>query len=78
MGHKDGTASAWDEYGRRPWDRDYKDEKQREREWETYERAKREWARKRLGKPRARTDERMRDVSDLLLDDFLREEGLLV
>lgn len=80
VGHGDGTASAWDEHGRRPWQQDYKDERQREREWQTFEAAKREWAKKRIGKSRARTDDlvgRGRDVYDKLVDDYLRGEGLL-
>jgi hypothetical protein len=78
VGHRDGSASAWDEYGRRPWQLGYKDERQRDREWETCQLAKREWARKRVGKSRARTDERLgRDVGDGIMDDHLRSEGLL-
>jgi hypothetical protein len=78
VGHRDGTASAWDEYGRRPWQRGYKDEKQFNREWQTCELAKQEWARKRMGRSRARTDDRMgRDVADELMDDYLRKQGLL-
>jgi len=78
VGHRDGTASAWAEYGRRPWQRGYKDEKQFNREWQTCELAKQEWARKRMGRSRARTDDRMgRDVADELMDDYLRKQGLL-
>lgn len=80
VGHKDGTASAWDEYGRRPWDRSFQDERQAALEWKTVELAKREWARRRIGKSRAQTDERIRvgrDVANKMMDDFLREEGLL-
>ena len=77
MGHSNGTASAWDEYGgcRGSMGSRISDKPQ---EWETFQLAKYEWARKRTGKSRARTDERMgRDVSDKMMDDFLREEGLL-
>ena len=78
VGYGDGSAAAWDEYGRRPWQHGFKDEKQRDREWKTSERAKYEWAKKRLGKSRARTDDRIgRGVSDKVMDDYLRREGLL-
>ena len=43
----------------------FKDEKQRDKEWVTCEMAKREWATKRLGKSRARADDRIgRGVAD--------------
>ncbi|HET9741870.1 MAG TPA: DUF4238 domain-containing protein [Terriglobales bacterium] len=80
IGHADGRVTTLDEYGRRPWQRGYRDERQRDREWETFEAAKREWAKKRVGKSRARTDERVhggRDIYNKLIDDYLREEGLL-
>jgi hypothetical protein len=81
VGYRDGTAAAWDEYGRRPWQRGFKDDRQRDREWGTCELAKRVWARKRAGKSRASVDERMgggvRGVPDRLMDEYLREEGLL-
>ena len=78
VGYRDGSAAAWDEYGRRPWQRGYQDESQRDREFETCEKAKCEWAKRRIGKSRARTDERIgRDVEDKMVDDYLRAEGLL-
>lgn len=73
-----GRGYAVDEYGRRPWDPAYEDREQRDREWATFELAKREWAKVRAGKARARTDERLgRDVADSMLDDYLREEHLM-
>jgi hypothetical protein len=78
VGHQDGSASAWDEYGRRPWQRGFKDNVQRDREWGTFELAKRVWAKKRAGKSRASTDEGIaRHVTDRMVDDYLRSEGLL-
>lgn len=69
---------ASDEYGFKPGDPGYQDPRRREAEWETFERAKCEWAKKRIGKSRARVDDRLgRDVSDSMMDDYLREEGLL-
>jgi hypothetical protein len=78
-GSDNGPKFAADEHGRHPGHPLYDDEKLREREWVTFERAKREWARKRVGKSRAKVDERIgRDVADEMMDDYLREQGLLV
>jgi hypothetical protein len=66
MGGGKARPFAMDEYGRKPWDREYQNPRQREREWETFEAGKREWARKRVG----------RDVSNEMMDEFLAEEGL--
>lgn len=80
VGHQDGTASAWDEYGRRPWQRGFKDENQRDREWGTCQLAKRVWAKKRAGKLRAKVDERLgggvKGVPDRMMDEYLAEEVL--
>jgi hypothetical protein len=79
IGHRDGRASAWDEYGRRPWQHGFKDERQRDREWGTCELAKRVWAKKRAGKSRASVDERLEGgvhgVPDRLMDEYLENEG---
>ena len=44
VGYKDGGADAWSEYGHRPWQRGYKDEKRFAEESEALERFKAEWA----------------------------------
>lgn len=44
VSHKDGRSEAWNEYGHRPWEKGYKDAKRDERESETLERFKAEWA----------------------------------
>lgn len=73
-----GRPYAADEYGFKPWQPEYQDKARHDRDWVTFERAKREWAVKRLGRSRAQTDEHMgRDVGDKIMDDFLREQGLL-
>lgn len=78
VGYGDGSGAAWDEYGRRPWQLGYKNERQREREWGTFRRAKHEWAKMRLQKSRARTDEHIgRGADDKMMDRFLIREGLL-
>jgi hypothetical protein len=79
MGHDDGRVWAADEYGRHPGNPMFKNERQREKEWRIRRLAQREWAKKRMGKSRAQTDERLigRGVDDKMVDDFLREEGLI-
>lgn len=69
---------AADEYGFKPWDMQYQDGARREQEWEAFEQAKRDWATRRIGKSRAKTDERLgRDVADKMADNFLRKQGVL-
>ena len=74
-----GPTLAADEYGRHPWQRRYDDERQREREWVQHIRSREEWAKKRVGKSRAMTDERIgrHSVEEKMMDDFLRKQGLL-
>ena len=79
VGHKDGSVWAADEYGRNPGQPKYKDKKQRDQEWVITQEAKKEWAKKRLGKSRAHRDKfGGGDLGDVSLDAFLRKEGLLL
>ena len=72
-----GAHFAADEYGRHPWQRRFQDKRQHDIEWFQYERSKQEWAKKRVAKSRAMTDERIgrHNVDDKMMDDFLREQG---
>ena len=45
-GHYDGTSSAWDEYGLRPWERGFDNRDRSDDEWETFHRFKGEFARR--------------------------------
>jgi hypothetical protein len=45
IGFKDKRATAYDAYGRRPWQKDYDDKNQRECEWETFHAFQGEFAR---------------------------------
>lgn len=77
-GGRNGPMFAADEHGRHPWERGYDNGRQRDLEWEQHFRSRLEWAKARVGKSRARVDERIRgDVGDAMMDDFLREQGLL-
>jgi hypothetical protein len=78
-GGLNGAHFAADEYGRHPWQRRFQDKRQHDIEWFKYERSKQEWAKRRVGKSRAMTDERIgrHSVDDEMMDDFLREHGLL-
>lgn len=75
----DTSSFAMDEYGYKPWQRSYDDEKRRAEEWQKFEAAKCDWAKKRAGKSRSRHD-RMGglDIEDKLIDEYLAEEGILV
>jgi Protein of unknown function (DUF4238) len=75
----DGWGFAIDEYGRRPTHGRYEDRGQREREHETFDQAKREWARRRIGKSIAHVDNysHQDSVSNRMMSDFLRDQGLV-
>jgi hypothetical protein len=45
IGYKDGRSEAFDEYGRRPWHRSYRDQELQEREWRTFHAFQGEYAR---------------------------------
>ena len=44
VGYEGGGSDAWSEYGHRPWEKGYRDEKRNAREGETLERFKAEWS----------------------------------
>ena len=44
VGYKGGGSDAWSEYGHRPWQKGYKDDKRYAKESVTLERFKAEWA----------------------------------
>jgi len=79
MGMNDGRRISIDEYGRNPRNPGYQDERRRMKEHETFEVAKREWAKKRLGKPFAQTLEvgHENGFYDRLVRQYLQDEGLL-
>jgi hypothetical protein len=79
MGGGRGPHIAIDEYGRDPRNPNYQDQRRRAREHETFEAGKREWAKKRIGKPLAQTLDvgRENSVYDRLVREYLQEEGLL-
>ena len=37
VGYKNGRSDAFDEYGRKPWHKDYNDKTQRDYEWKTFQ-----------------------------------------
>jgi hypothetical protein len=79
MGFKGGGAWGMDEYGRQPSDPDYKDRERHDRDWSTFQKAKLEWAKKRVGKSLAHVDNYSREdqVGDDMMAEYLRQEGLL-
>ena len=67
---------AMDEYGRKPWETGYQNRRQRDIEQNNFEAAKKEWAIKRRGKARSRTDEFYKDIADKMIDKSLAEVPL--
>ena len=79
MGFNDGSAWGIDEYGRTPTHPNFKEQERHDRDWFSFQNAKLEWARKRVGKSLAHVDDTMREDSagDSLMNDYLRGEGLI-
>jgi hypothetical protein len=72
VGYRDGSGWAMDEYGRQPGDPKYRDERRREREWQTHTWTKHTWAKKRAGKSLSHIYEAREDQAhDSLMKDFL-------
>jgi hypothetical protein len=78
VGFADGTKWAMDEHGRHPGDPGYRDRKLHDVEWQTHQRAKEEWAKKRAGRSVAHVDNSSREdvVGDAIMQDYLASEGL--
>jgi hypothetical protein len=50
-----------------------------QKEHETFDRAKYEWAKKRVGKPRACIHEfKQNSIHDRMMDEYLQREGLML
>jgi hypothetical protein len=79
MGFKSSPPWVQDEYGRRPTNPKFKDERQRNKEWDRHLRAQQEWAMKRVGKsvghihPTGRSDV----VADQMMREYLQRKGLM-
>jgi hypothetical protein len=76
MGWNDGRTWAMDEYGRQPTNPNYRDRDLHEIEWETHNRAKEEWAKRRVGRSVAHVDNTTREdeVGDSIMQDYLARE----
>ena len=79
VGYRGGGAWGMDEYGRNPWHPGYQDEARRKFEHRRTTEGKNEWAKRRFGKSLARVVSEMREdtVSDLMMNRYLQEAGLL-
>ncbi len=79
MGTNDGRHISLDEYGHSPRYPSYQNEKRREKERETFEEGKREWAKRRVTKPLAQTLDfgRENTVYDRLVREYLQAQGLV-
>jgi hypothetical protein len=78
-GYKDGSHFAMDEYGRNPGNPKFEDKKQQNLEFKKFENAKREWAKKRIGKSLGQVIEQVRNNSfyDRMMHEYLQKEGLM-
>lgn len=75
-GYKNGSRWAQDEYGRQPNDPEYNDESLRNLERHTHQLAKKEWAKKRIGRSVAHIDKFEHDeIHDKLMQDDLSSNG---
>lgn len=72
VGYADGSVWAMDEYGRQPNNRKFRDKQLHDKEWNTRERAKREWVVLRRGKSVAHVDKFQHDDVDdkIMLEDL--------
>jgi len=73
IGYNDGSSYATDEYGRRPFQKDYNDEKQRDREFRAAQETKLAWARKRQNRSIARNYNDFNDAADRILAADLKQ-----
>jgi hypothetical protein len=74
-GSKGGPAWASDVYGQHPGNPGYKDKALHDKEWVTHEMAKREWAKKRIGRSVAHIDKsNFDDVEDEMMNEYLHAE----
>ena len=71
VGYGDGSSWAMDEYGRHPGDPKYQDRQRRDRERQTFERAKHVWAKKRAGKSLSHTYDQREDRHDEIMSKYL-------
>jgi hypothetical protein len=63
-GNEDGSSRSLDAYGRNPYDPNYDDRRQHDREWVSAQQTKREWAKKHGTAPRSRTMEFRDEIHD--------------
>ncbi len=78
-GGRNGRRFAMDEYGRNPGHPRFEDRRRREDEHRTFERAKEEWAQRRVGRSLAHVPDGTREdtISDKMMREYLQGEGLL-
>jgi len=74
----DNWAWAMDEYGRHPGNPQYQNKKMHALDWAMRELSKREWAKIRAGKSISHIDKFWHDdVEDKLMQEYLKEEGVI-
>jgi len=76
VGLWDGGSIAIDEYGRNPSKSTATVQRQRNREFETFQAGREEWSKKRLGKSISTIADMMRqDSADRSMNNYLHNEG---
>jgi hypothetical protein len=79
IGFHDGSTFGMDEYGRRPNHPRYEDQEMRQFEFDRSEKSRKEWAKRRFGKPVSHLVNRMHEdtMGDHRMERYLRQIGLI-
>ena len=78
IGYEDGGVFGMDEYGRRPSHPRFENEEQRQFDSKRFEQSRREWVRRRAGKPVSHLVNQMHEdtLGDRMMDRYLKDLGL--
>jgi hypothetical protein len=78
IGYQDGSVFGMDEYGRRAPHPRFENEEQRQFDFKRFEQSRREWAKRRFGKPVSHLVSRIRgdSLGDLRMKRYLEDLGL--
>lgn len=79
IGYQDGSVFGMDEYGRRPPHPQYENEDLRQFEFKRFEESRKEWAKRRFGKPLSHLVNQMGEdtLGDMRMERYLGELGLI-
>jgi hypothetical protein len=79
VGYQDGSVFGMDEYGRRPPHPRFENEEQRQFDFKRFEQSRREWAKRRFGKPVSHLVNQMHEdtLGDSRMERYLKDLGLI-